>query len=95
MEPEVEEDGRVKKKTDGNGTGPRSGYRAPRGHKRAHGPGWIRIPQWTSPAKLHCNLLRVTFMGFMDSNFYPDATQEIPHLQHDSPHIEAEQPSAR
>ena len=39
MEPEVEEDGRVKKKTDGNGTGPRSGYGAPGGRKRAHGPG--------------------------------------------------------
>ena len=39
MEPEVEEDGRVKKKTDGNGTGPRSGYGVPGGRKRAHGPG--------------------------------------------------------
>ena len=95
MEPEVEEDGRVKKKTDGNGTGPRSGYGAPGGRKRAHGPEWIRIPRWASPAESHCNLVRITFMGFMDSNSYPDATQEIPHLQHDSPHIEAEQPSAR
>ena len=41
--------------------GPRSGYGAPGGRKRAHGPGWIRIPRWASPAKLHCNLVKFVF----------------------------------
>ena len=95
MEPEVEEDGRVKKKTDGNGTGPRSGYGGPRGPQEGPGAGMDQDTRWASPIKSLCNLARITFMGFMDSNSYPGATQEIPHLQHDSPHIEAEQPSAR
>ena len=71
------------------------GLGGPRGPQEGPRAGMDQDTQWASPAKSHCNLVRISFTGFMDSNFYPDATQEIPHLQHDSPHIEAEQPSAR
>ena len=85
-----EENGREWHRHCGRVTGPPGAARGPTGRA-----GMDRDTRWASPAKLHCNLVRITLMGFMDSNFYPDATQEIPHLQHDSPHIEAEQPSAR
>ena len=74
MEPEVEEDGRVKKKTDGNGTGPRSGYGAPGGRKRAQGPGWIGMDRDT-PMGVTCKtplqFVKNYIHGFHGFKFLP------------------------